>query len=229
MKSLDAFEGYRKEIDKQFLGFLVKLNFYSIPINGIDFIVCVSRDVDGEYAWEHVSVSPKNEKRCPSWEEMDCVKRMFFNDDEIVIQFHPKEEDYVNLDNWTLHLWRPDFEFPFPERGAKVVDIDKGGQFKNANEDILFVRLYEYGCWDLAKVSVFKNLVKDQRYPEWLEMSSIKRFIFENNLAMQFHFSNEYFKKDPLLELYLWRLKEGIKLPLPTKGMVVGLNIKKRE
>lgn len=55
--------------------------------------------------WEHVSVSLKN--RCPTWEEMCAIKEIFWGDDEAVMQIHPPKEDYVNLHNYCLHLWKP--------------------------------------------------------------------------------------------------------------------------
>ena len=55
-------------------------------------------------AWEHVSVS--TEDRCPSWDEMNFVKGLFWTDEETVLQFHPRGEEYVNIHNFVLHLWR---------------------------------------------------------------------------------------------------------------------------
>ena len=61
-------------------------------------------DVTG-VAWEHVSVSTKS--RCPTWKEMCWVKGLFFEDEEVVIQYHPRKSDYVNMHPYCLHLWRP--------------------------------------------------------------------------------------------------------------------------
>lgn len=55
--------------------------------------------------WDHVSVSLAT--RCPTWEEMCWVKRLFFEPDEVVMQLHPAETDYVNNHKFCLHLWRP--------------------------------------------------------------------------------------------------------------------------
>lgn len=55
--------------------------------------------------WEHVSVSIKG--RCPRWQEMCYIKDLFFEDEEEVVQFHPKKSEYVNVHNTCLHLWRP--------------------------------------------------------------------------------------------------------------------------
>lgn len=58
-----------------------------------------------DMGWEHVSVSMRD--RCPTWEEMDGVKRMFFNPYETAIQFHVPEANHINLHPYCLHLWRP--------------------------------------------------------------------------------------------------------------------------
>ena len=65
--------------------------------------------------WDHVSVSL--EHRCPTWMEMDFIKRIFFNSDEIVMQIHPEEKDHINVMPFCLHLWRPQNEvIPLPPK-----------------------------------------------------------------------------------------------------------------
>ena len=54
--------------------------------------------------WDHVSVSLPG--RCPWWDEMCYIKDLFFTHDEVVVQFHPREADYVNCHEFCLHLWR---------------------------------------------------------------------------------------------------------------------------
>jgi hypothetical protein len=62
-------------------------------------------------SWEHVSVTvshkDKAATRCPTWEEMCFVKDVFWNKDEVVIQYHPAEKDYVSMHPFCLHLWKP--------------------------------------------------------------------------------------------------------------------------
>ena len=85
-------------------------------LTSVEFFCMVS---DG-YGWEHVSISiqPKTGSkpiRCPSWEEMCAIKDMFWDAEDVVVQFHPRKSDYVNLHNYCLHLWRKtdqDFETP---------------------------------------------------------------------------------------------------------------------
>ncbi len=65
-------------------------------------------------SWEHVSVSLK--QRCPTWDEMCFVKDLFWADDEVVIQYHPAKNNYVNDYPTCLHLWKPiGVELPMPE------------------------------------------------------------------------------------------------------------------
>ena len=57
--------------------------------------------------WEHVSIAPYKHSRTPTWDEMCRLKDMFFRDNEVVVQYHPKKSDYVNNVSNCLHLWRP--------------------------------------------------------------------------------------------------------------------------
>lgn len=55
--------------------------------------------------WEHLSVSTPI--KTPSWEQMCKMKDIFWNEDEVCFQFHPKKEDYVNNMKYCLHIWKP--------------------------------------------------------------------------------------------------------------------------
>lgn len=59
--------------------------------------------------WEHVSVAGRN--RCPTWEEMCELKSIFWRPDEACVQYHPAENDYVNMLPYCLHIWRPIEEY----------------------------------------------------------------------------------------------------------------------
>lgn len=54
--------------------------------------------------WDHVSVSFRN--RTPTWEEMCEIKKMFFHPEEVCVQYHPAESEYVNNYPYCLHIWR---------------------------------------------------------------------------------------------------------------------------
>lgn len=91
-------------------------------INGYVFHVIAS---DGG-GWCHVSVSllnyiPKKDhgkryykvyavRRTPTWEEMNAIKNLFWGPEDVVMQLHPKQSEYVNVHPFTLHLWQPNTE-----------------------------------------------------------------------------------------------------------------------
>jgi hypothetical protein len=55
--------------------------------------------------WDHVSVSRMT--RCPTWSEMDYIKRMFFKEDEVAMQLHVTPKNHIDCHPFCLHLWRP--------------------------------------------------------------------------------------------------------------------------
>ena len=77
-------------------------------------------DVGQEYSWQHVSVSLPD--RSPTWEEMDYIKNLFWEPDEVVMQLHVGRKDHINIHNFCLHLWKPNpdlnKEIPLPPKGA---------------------------------------------------------------------------------------------------------------
>lgn len=78
---------------------------FLVPIQNTNtMLICMASDGAG---WEHVSVSCWHKKRVPSWEEMCFIKDLFWGDDEVVIQYHPRRQDYVNNHEYCLHMWRP--------------------------------------------------------------------------------------------------------------------------
>lgn len=65
--------------------------------------------------WQHISISLPN--RCPFWSEMCEIKDLFFNEDDVVVQYHPAKKDYVNIADNCLHLWKWNSgEFPTPPK-----------------------------------------------------------------------------------------------------------------
>ena len=74
---------------------------FRLPGSDTPFVVVASNG-DG---WDHVSVSTPG--RCPTWEEMDRIKRIFFRDAEVAMQLHLPPADHINCHPYTLHLWRP--------------------------------------------------------------------------------------------------------------------------
>jgi hypothetical protein len=86
--------------------------------------------------WDHVSVSGRD--RCPTWHEMEHVRRRFFRDDEAVMQYHAPLADYVDGTKLgcehCLHLWRPhDAAIPAPPKwmvGGMTQEEAKAGRLR---------------------------------------------------------------------------------------------------
>jgi hypothetical protein len=79
-------------------------------------LCCISSDQEG---WEHVSVTDqttrKSQEVCPTWDDMNFIKRAFWDDDETVMELHVPQAAWVNEHEGCLHLWKPvDREIPVP-------------------------------------------------------------------------------------------------------------------
>lgn len=67
--------------------------------------------------WQHVSVSlAGNPHTAPRWSVMCAVKDLFWEPEDVVVQFHPRASEYVSHHPGCLHLWRctDGREFPTP-------------------------------------------------------------------------------------------------------------------
>lgn len=100
-----------------------------------------------QLGWEHLSVSMPG--KTPTWDQMCIMKDIFWNEDEACVEYHPKKEDYVNMHEHCLHIWRPtDVELPTPPH------ILVG--FKDEEEKKQFLQLaslfgVEVNKWDYSK------------------------------------------------------------------------------
>lgn len=83
-------------------------------------------EVPESVGWEHVSVHAyrptthpcRGQMRTPTWKEMAYVKRVCWDDEDVVVQYHPRKSEYVNLHPDVLHLWRCTTQaFPTPPPG----------------------------------------------------------------------------------------------------------------
>lgn len=89
---------------------------YSFTLRRGEVHVIVSSDG----GWDHVSVSGEN--RCPTWNEMEFIKRIFFKEDETAMQLHVPPSDHINCNPFVLHMWRPLNELtPIPRPPASMV------------------------------------------------------------------------------------------------------------
>jgi hypothetical protein len=65
-------------------------------------LACIASTGEG---WDHVSVSTP--LRCPTWAEMEQVKRAFFRPEETAMQLHVPPAAHISVHPYCLHLWRP--------------------------------------------------------------------------------------------------------------------------
>jgi len=58
-------------------------------------------------AWEHLSISVAGQLCTPTWEEMTWAASLFWDDEEVLVQYRPAKSEYVNCHPGTLHWFRP--------------------------------------------------------------------------------------------------------------------------
>lgn len=95
-----AIDGFERNSSKS--GFFL----FKSPIDSRTVRVIAS----ASHGWDHVSISRTD--RCPTWEEMEWMRRKFFRPDEFAFQYHAPIADYVDGKfkgncPTCLHLWRP--------------------------------------------------------------------------------------------------------------------------
>lgn len=133
-----------------------------------DDLLCIVSDGCG---WDHVSVSVRSRiigatapSRLPNWTEMSFVKRFFFADDELAVQYHPPLKDNVS-NHEVLHLWRSqDVAYPMPPIGMIGVREPEGGdgetvvtlQFGKEETEMIRTLAGRAGCTEEA---AFQELV----------------------------------------------------------------------
>jgi hypothetical protein len=101
---------------------------FQIPIKGAGgamFIAIADDGTGGDgvpgTGWEHVSVRVLVDQalrlsRVPTWNEISEVKRLFWKEDEVALQFMVDGSGKANVHSCVLHLWRPcDGKFPMPD------------------------------------------------------------------------------------------------------------------
>jgi hypothetical protein len=75
--------------------------------------------------WEHVSAKAMYKPgrfKVPNWEEMCYLKTLFWDPEDVVMQLHPKQSEYVNNHPSVLHLWRP-VGLPIPQPPPILVGV----------------------------------------------------------------------------------------------------------
>lgn len=75
------------------------------------------------HGWEHVMVAVMRDNRYPTWPEMNYVRKLFWGEQDCVLQYHvPAAEKGNNLPHY-LHLWRSPAEGSVIWPTPHLVDI----------------------------------------------------------------------------------------------------------
>lgn len=69
-------------------------------------VICSTDTMEDGGTWLHVSVSRSNS--LPSWDDLKLVKDAFIGRNHEAVQVLPRDEDFVNLHPFCLHLWSPE-------------------------------------------------------------------------------------------------------------------------
>lgn len=226
MRKYDSLTRYRTDKDFKILSdeFLSLNGCFTIPIGYSKCkIVADARD-----DWDHVNVVVKfgrddSQYRIATKEEMIEIKEMFFEDSEPAIEIHPKKEDYVNIDEYMLHLWRPvNRVLPLPPvieeelSPCDLIDIPD-------SNIALLARRGEKDGWTCYEISITRNGKRLFRYPTWYEMCEAKRVLVgDDEFAIQFHMPN---RPDSKNTTSLWVPPKTIDFPLPEPYMVGARNL----
>ncbi len=79
--------------------------------SGLLVIISDNKEDDNNI-WRHVSFSRKN--RIPSYDDLKMVKNLFLKDKK-AFQIFSKDNNYVNIHKYCLHLWTCLTDDPLPE------------------------------------------------------------------------------------------------------------------
>ena len=108
MRDLRELDRYRTECPLPYDRDPSKGGAFKVQTKRRSFLALASVDDDGHGGkLEHISISHRNEKVYPTWDELCEIKDMFFLPEETCVQFFPKKSEYVNLRKNCFHIWRP--------------------------------------------------------------------------------------------------------------------------
>lgn len=166
---------------------------FQIPLNGKHLQVIASNYL----GWEHISVSHKDQ--CPTYEEMVNMKEFFFYEGEIAFQIHPLKKNYVNINPYVLHIWRPSqTNVPVPDESS-IID-----KYEYYGEKVLYKHRL---CGNGEFVAILAN-----KWVSWETVCQIKQKTLGDVEAIQFHI-NKKLDLNPKKIIIIWKHKNNFKLP----------------
>ncbi len=170
---------------------------------------CVPTHFTVMQGWEHAFLDLELLKRTPTWGEMNILKKFYWENTESVIQIHPKRSEYVNWNEYRLHLWKlhnTDFELPPIQKLLNRFEIPSIYPINP------IVKSGKIDGWNYVAIICGKS------WTTWEKVCEIKRKCFgEDCTALQFHTGNMSLDENNKHILTLWEAKD---IPLPNKHIV---------
>ena len=177
--------------------FLISTVTETAKISAINF-----KDSD----FEHVMLNPQN--RLPTYEEMVSLKEIFWEQGEVTMQVHPAKSEYINIQKYTLHLWRhrsisANAEKKLVQRIQKAYADAKSSYYSHEKKVI----------FEDNKLIIFGG----DKWPSWNEICMLKqKYWAEEAAAVQFNLGKEI-DLNPEHCIILWDASDMI---LPKKEFV---------
>ena len=156
--------------------------------------------------FEHVMLNPQN--RLPTYEEMVSLKDIFWEQGEVTMQVHPAKSEYINIQKYTLHLWRHRVISANAERKL-VQKIQKA----YADAKSSYYSHEKNAIFEDNKLIIFGG----NKWPSWDEICILKQKYWESEeAAVQFNLGKEI-DLNPEYCIILWDASDMI---LPKKEFV---------
>lgn len=222
MRDLRFLDEYRQSVNGHFGD--NGRGFFIIPRKSFGFYQVIASNGQG---WDHISVCLLDNKgkfveRTPNWDEMCEIKRLFFKTHEQTVEFHPKEEDYINDHPYVLHMWRYNVaEFPLPLQSDYDITQVAHTMLLQKKNGFVKVKVIETENWNRVIVSLLDKYGHPlDRFPKWDEMCAVKQVFFKpDEAAIQIHPSEDIKVDDSNYTLELWQPK-NMEMPLPDPILV---------
>ena len=162
----------------------------------------------GSGEWEHVCITHENS--IPEYEELVKLKEIAWKTSEIAMQVHPPKSEYVNIDQYALHLWRNKSVNKRNEEKLRLQILDA---YKKAQKEYTGKEKAVLLSGEQKIVAVFG----ENRWPTWEEVCTVKQQYWDpEEAAVQFNLS---YKEDMNKE-YCILLWDATDMLLPDKELV---------
>lgn len=207
--SIDLYQIYNSDgIHWMDPGFWYKRGKWVYPIENTDAVVLSLATLD----WDHIAIDLEELGRCPTYPEMCKIKELFWADsNQLALQIHPSQSDYVDIKHFRLHLWRNANVSERAEKALKKKISDAYARYKGLHTGNKKTILSEDSS------GKFVVIFGGDSWPTWEEVCEIKqRYWQPEEVAIQFNIS----QKIDLNDQYMIILWDGADFTCPSSDEV---------